>query len=834
MNKLLVIFFILLASVANAQVPNNVNGPLRQLGTITSGHLTSWAGNNLVKDSGVTVGTGGIIAGSIALGTTTVTGGTNGSILYNNNGIAGNEAIVPPANGGSPTVNAASFSGTTWTAKVNAANSSSSCSSGCTIAVDDSLAGNGSATTVTLGNNTNLQFTGSGTFTSCLINAGEFSHFNLGAATITLSGTNCIGISQTNNASEQVEQRYMVQGGTINCNGQTAATGLYVGNHADTTMQDTVIFGCNDSTSTLGSPTGGLVLNGTQFGQFYNIKMYNNYVGLKLYNTSVGGGGNSNSFYDLNITGIANSLSPVCVLLQSVGSTFVQAPNYFYNLTTQSCSVAGTAIMNANATFPSSTYIYGGAPEVDGGGASTVTIDGVTISQASFYVQKGQLFVENMYVAEATINPIFYGVSGSTFFLRNVGGTAGNQQFTKTDSTSTTVLDGYNNFGASTVSNLILDQYNGFTTFNQTLGLESYTSAVTNSPILGLYGSIEIGTSGPTYAKSGFTIQTQETGGLDGASGLQYAYVGASTSATIGLNGAGITEVALPGSNVYCNISQCNFNTIISNTNAFLTNVNSANLTATGNVSAAAFIPTGTAVPTNGTYLSAANALGFSTNSTQAMVITSGRNVGIGTATPANLLHVNGIGQFGTANTTLGTLVLEGNTSGALTIIPQATAGTPTWTAGTSSGTPVVTASSPLVITAATGNITCTTCLTGTAGSGARAWLSFQPGLMTAVSNAKAGFHQVSAASTVDNLIVSAQQFSCTGNPTITMYECGTSTTCATPTAIGTATPTAAATAFPGTITSSAITAGDYVAFAVSSGTCVTLDIAATAQIHAN
>jgi fibronectin-binding autotransporter adhesin len=81
----------------------------------------------------------------------------------------------------------------------------------------------------------------------------------------------------------------------------------------------------------------------------------------------------------------------------------------------------------------------------------------------------------------------------------------------------------------------------------------------------------------------------------------------------------------------------------------------------------------------------------------------------------ANANISNGALTLGVANTTLGNLILEGNTSGALTITPQAVAGTPTWTAGTSSGTPVVTASGPLVITAATGNIACATCATSAA-----------------------------------------------------------------------------------------------------------------------
>ena len=53
-----------------------------------------------------------------------------------------------------------------------------------------------------------------------------------------------------------------------------------------------------------------------------------------------------------------------------------------------------------------------------------------------------------------------------------------------------------------------------------------------------------------------------------------------------------------------------------------------------------------------------------------------------------------------------GNFVMNGSSSGSLTIVPQAVAGTPTWTAGTSSGTPAVTASSPLAISSSTGNLT--------------------------------------------------------------------------------------------------------------------------------
>lgn len=112
--------------------------------------------------------------------------------------------------------------------------------------------------------------------------------------------------------------------------------------------------------------------------------------------------------------------------------------------------------------------------------------------------------------------------------------------------------------------------------------------------------------------------------------------------------------------------------------------------------------------------------------------------------------------------------------------------------------------------------------------------VSFQPGLVTAVTNGKGAFHKFSKASTIDNLEASASSFSCTGNPTVTMYECGTSTTCATPTTIGSATVTAAGTVVDGTVSSSGIAAGDYVAFAISAGTCVSLDVTLTAQTHQN
>jgi hypothetical protein len=122
----------------------------------------------------------------------------------------------------------------------------------------------------------------------------------------------------------------------------------------------------------------------------------------------------------------------------------------------------------------------------------------------------------------------------------------------------------------------------------------------------------------------------------------------------------------------------------------------------------------------------------------------------------------------------------------------------------------------------------------GNLNNNATEHISFQPGLLTSVINTKAVFYKFSKASTVDNLEASAISFSCVGNPTVTMYECGTDASCASPTTIGSATVTGAGTAVDGTVSNAAIGAGHYVAFAISAGTCASLDVQASAQVHQN
>ena len=64
--------------------------------------------------------------------------------------------------------------------------------------------------------------------------------------------------------------------------------------------------------------------------------------------------------------------------------------------------------------------------------------------------------------------------------------------------------------------------------------------------------------------------------------------------------------------------------------------------TFTGNATAAAFIPSGSTVPTNGLYLPAADSVGLATGSANALYINSSQNVGIGTTSPTQKLDVSG------------------------------------------------------------------------------------------------------------------------------------------------------------------------------------------------
>lgn len=341
-----------------------------------------------------------------------------------------------------PYMAASTFQGSDAGAMVNEANAALNGSG--TISISDSMAGTPITTPIILGPNANLVFTGSATFTGCnIIQAGVYSHIDLGSATLKLSGSNCTAISQTNVSTSQSGHVFSVQGGQILCNGQPGATGIYVGNHATTRIRDTTIVDCTDSSSSSSAPTAGLVLYGTQFGSFDSLHLYGNYVGIKIYSIGASGGGNSNSFRDLSVVGYgAGDSRTVVGVMQAVLGSLSQGANYFYNFVPLSNSVAGMAVFGANSS-QSTVYVDGGSPEVNAAGNNAVTIDGFTVKRASTYVNFAYLFWHNVSIAEATVTPVILGENYSQMNLENpygYGNASG--QITACDATTTTNIRG--------------------------------------------------------------------------------------------------------------------------------------------------------------------------------------------------------------------------------------------------------------------------------------------------------------------------------------------------------------------------------------------------------
>jgi hypothetical protein len=124
----------------------------------------------------------------------------------------------------------------------------------------------------------------------------------------------------------------------------------------------------------------------------------------------------------------------------------------------------------------------------------------------------------------------------------------------------------------------------------------------------------------------------------------------------------------------------------------------------------------------------------------------------------------------------------------------------------------------------------------GVVSSNAFDHFAYAPGVLNPASMAaKVGFFKIGKASTVDNIVGSASEWTCSTSPQVNLWECGVSTTCASsPVQMGNVTVGTSGSAFTGTVSSPAITAGDFVAFSVTPGTCSLLDIQVGVQVHAN
>ena len=105
----------------------------------------------------------------------------------------------------------------------------------------------------------------------------------------------------------------------------------------------------------------------------------------------------------------------------------------------------------------------------------------------------------------------------------------------------------------------------------------------------------------------------------------------------------GTTGITAPGVTDTGNLS-------VTGTSTLTGAVSAGALTQTGSSTATSFIPTGSTVPANGMYLSAANTLNLATNTTNQVSISS---AGIVTGTAGNLMLVQGTSQASTSGTSI-------------------------------------------------------------------------------------------------------------------------------------------------------------------------------------
>jgi hypothetical protein len=108
----------------------------------------------------------------------------------------------------------------------------------------------------------------------------------------------------------------------------------------------------------------------------------------------------------------------------------------------------------------------------------------------------------------------------------------------------------------------------------------------------------------------------------------------------------GTTGITAPGVTDTGNLSVTGTSTLTGS----IGNITAGTVTQTGSSTATSFIPTGSTVPANGMYLSAANTLNLATNTTNQVSISS---AGIVTGTAGNLMLVQPTAQASTSGTSI-------------------------------------------------------------------------------------------------------------------------------------------------------------------------------------
>ena len=454
----------------------------------------------------------------------------------------GNSLSLGPSD---QTVDVSAFGQATWTQDVVAAYGSAACASGCTLVVPDSEAakGSGAATAIALPgttgnvNTVNLNFPGVATFIACNITLAPFSHVtgSMGNATIQASGTGCILEKQVVTISEQVGPKLVISDINLDCNSQVSCIPVLLGNVTNADMQRVSFKNATDYTgSSASAPIAGLAMQAAQFDHFLGLKFYNVSYPIKCYSDPTNGGCNSNKFDNINV--VSNCIVGSIFANRSSLTNLQIGDNEFGHPEFQNCSVAahanfGNTNVCSGTACQATLTITGGAPEANGGGASSFTVDGFTVKQASIYLNDTALTYNDPTIAEATITPIIDAEASSIAILKNPAGGAG-QTFVTTDATSRSVLIG-ENLSASTLS-----QFGNLSTFAPLSSSNSSTPAIWGATLA----------TGSAANIDTFTIQDVCGSGVNPTCQLTFGHSG--TSGFAGYNLAGVQTSFVGGSSI--------------------------------------------------------------------------------------------------------------------------------------------------------------------------------------------------------------------------------------------------------------------------------------------
>jgi len=226
-----------------------------------------------------------------------------------------------------------------------------------------------------------------------------------------------------------------------------------------------------------------------------------------------------------------------------------------------------------------------------------------------------------------------------------------NQSTTGSAATLTTPRAIYgNNFdGSAALTQIIASTYggtgNGFTKFTgATTAERTYTLPDASSIIVVQGGALGTPSSGTVTNLTG-TASININGTVGATTPAAGAFTSVTASTTLGVTGTTtLTGVATLTANPVLSAGTANGVTYLNGSKSLTSGsaitFDGTNFATTGTATATKLIPTGTSVTGNGLYLPAANALGLSTNGTNAVYIDSSQNVGIGTSSPSGKLNV--------------------------------------------------------------------------------------------------------------------------------------------------------------------------------------------------